>query len=290
MSYIALATDLRHEIQSFFAQSRISCDQSSDQFMVPGHRPLTATGRFARPGKYEETALLLLSFLIGRLRPKVFFDVGAASGDFARVAASHIASPPAVHAFEMQPLRVQGMCEALERDGLGGQVAVHLAGLSDHHEGKKDIWFARTHLYEREPAPHEWREAWWRRLKFAIRRQPRGLSKARVLITSIDHFVAEHAVVPELIKIDVDGYEGKVLQGGMRTFAEHRPAIMLELHKDELIRFGETRRDVVSRLFGVGYKAMFMTDHHVPKACRVVSVDLDHPLVARQETDFLLFC
>lgn len=132
--------------------------------------------------------------------------------------------------------------------------------------------------------------AWWRQLKFAIRRQPRGLTKTRVLVTSIDHFVTQHAVVPDLIKIDVDGYEGKVLQGGMRTFAAHRPAIMLELHKDELIRFGETRRDVVSRLFDVGYRAMFLTDHHVPKSCRVVDVDLDHPLVARQQTDFLLFC
>jgi len=116
-----------------------------------------------------------------------------------------------------------------------------------------------------------------------------GAGNQRVRSLRLDDLIPPHFQVG-LIKIDVDGYEGKVLQGGMRTFAKHRPAIMLELHKDELIRFGETRRDVVGRLFGIGYKAMFMTDHHVPKACRVVSVDLDHPLVARQETDFLLFC
>ena len=113
--------------------------------------------------------------------------------------------------------------------------------------------------------------------------------KTRAELTSIDHLAAVRGIVPDLLKIDVDGYEGKVLRGGIETFTKHRPPIMLELHKDKLLN-GEKRGDVVSILLDIGYQALFLTDHHDPKACQLVSVDRHHPLVARQETDFILFC
>jgi hypothetical protein len=36
---------------------------------------------------------------------------------------------------------------------------------------------------------------------------------------------------PGFIKIDVEGFEGKVLQGADKTIRSHRPVIMIELHK-----------------------------------------------------------
>lgn len=282
---------LASEIEQHLAATRVVSSQepSGATLAIPGHSPVSSPDQKFRANGYEESATLVLSYLIGKLRPKIFFDIGAASGHFARVAASHTVAPPIVHAFEMQPNHVASMSERVARDGLGDRVHVHLAGLSDRHEGERDIWFARTKMFEHEPEKHEYQEAWWLRLKFLLRRRYRGPVKARVMLTSIDRFVADHGAVPGLLKIDVDGYEGKVLRGGLRTFAAHKPPIMLELHKDAMIRFGETRRDVAGLLFGAGYKALFLTDHHDRQACRVVPVGPDDPLIVRQETDFILF-
>lgn len=76
---------------------------------------------------------------------------------------------------------------------------------------------------------------------------------------------------------------------GIEAFARNRPPIMLELHKDKLLD-GEKRSDVVGILLDIGFEALFLTDHHDPKACEIVPVDRHHPLVARQQTDFILFC
>ena len=182
---------------------------------VPGHAPLAWETRAKRrtfshrkPVFHEETTALLLSFLIGKFRPDTFFDIGASSGYFARVAASHVTDAPTVHAFEMRPDYFAEMRRNLEHDGLRDRVVLHHTCLSDQHVGERDFWYARMKLFEYEPELHEYQEAWWRRLKFFLRgRKDRGLVKARGVVTSIDRFVADHGVVPALVKIDVDGYE-----------------------------------------------------------------------------------
>jgi len=178
----------------------------------------------------------------------------------------------------------------LAGDGLGERVTAHPAVLTDRHQGERNVWHSGMKAFEQEPSDGQWRLPPWRRVALALRGQKQILSKSRVIVTSIDHFVAEHGLVPGVIKIDVDGYEGRVLRGGLGTFTSHKPAIALELHKDRKLRFGDTRQGVVRMMTDLGYKALFLTDHHDRKACRVVEVDSAHPLIARQETDFIILC
>lgn len=239
---------------------------------------------------YEETTTLLLSFLLTRLRPKVFFDIGASIGHFSLVAASHLAAHPDVHAFEIQPPRIKKLEQVADRVVLTGKITCHLAGLSDVHSGNKRIWYARTKMFEYEPSPSEYREAWWRRLKFAIQgNKKRDLYSAEVLLTALDRFCSERGLVPDLMKIDVDGYEGKVLRGARRILDSVQPVILLELHKDALQRDGILRYNVVALLFEAGYQALFVTDHQRLAKCRLVQADFGHPLFVRQETDMVLF-
>lgn len=280
---------LSEEIADHIASSRVLAlpKGDCDFLVVDGHLPVawpTTAGR-----NRENAVILLLSFLITKFRPRVFFDVGSASGDYTCLALSHIASPPHVHAFDMRPEAHEIMRGRVAAAGFDGIVTQHMAGLSEAHQGERDLWFARTRLFEHEPEKSQYREPVWRRIKFYLRNRNRGLVKTRAELTSIDHLAAVRDIVPDLIKIDVDGYEGKVLRGGIKTFAKHRPPIMLELHKDKLLN-GEKRADVVGTLLDIGYEALFLTDHHDPKVCQLVPVDRRHPLVARQETDFILFC
>jgi FkbM family methyltransferase len=258
--------------------------EHAGQLEIPGHRSIA----WPRKSNREDTVILVLSFLIGQLRPRAFFDIGSATGDFTCIAASHLESPPSVYAFDMRPAALEALRSRAASEGFESLVATHLTGLSDHHEGERDIWFARTRFFEHEPAKRTYQEAWWIRFKFYLKNKQRGLVASRALVTSLDHWVEEHGVVPELLKIDVDGYETKVLKGGAQTFAKRRPPIMLELHKDSMLVEGN-RADVVSTLLDIGYDALFLTDHHNAKACSLVPVDDRHPLVARQETDFILF-
>jgi FkbM family methyltransferase len=46
----------------------------------------------------------------------------------------------------------------------------------------------------------------------------------------LDDFIASHVLLPELVKIDVEGGEAEVLRGGSRLFSERRPRIVVEVH------------------------------------------------------------
>ncbi len=54
----------------------------------------------------------------------------------------------------------------------------------------------------------------------------------------------------DAIKIDVEGYEERVLAGAVRTIAEHRPVVLVEVDDENLGRFGSTRSDLFAKLPG----------------------------------------
>ncbi len=72
---------------------------------------------------------------------------------------------------------------------------------------------------------------------------------------SFDNLMASSGIIPDVIKIDVDGYDGKVLSGMQKTLELHKPAIIFEWdpslckktdnswkqHFDILTKFGYTR-------------------------------------------------
>jgi len=294
------AEDLRKEITNHLKSSHIGFAQHENgvNVIVPGHRPMdwTTLGppqpshKAAKLTIYEETTTLVLSYLIDRFNARVFFDVGAGIGYFSRIAATHQSVPVSTHAFEMTPPRLETLRANLAKEGLGSRVKAHLAGISDTHKGEVEIWYAHGMMFETRPDPREAREAWWRRLKFALRGdKTRELQSAQALITTLDHYAQSSRVWPDIIKIDVEGYEGAVLNGGKKVLSTRRPLVLLELHKDKKLRFGTHRRDVVQLLFDLGYQALFFTDHQSKNTCEIVEVTAQSPLIARQETDLILF-
>jgi hypothetical protein len=58
---------------------------------------------------------------------------------------------------------------------------------------------------------------------------PQGIEVETV---NLDHLIAEGWARPLVIKIDVEGAELRVLRGGQRLFAEHRPILLLEISGD----------------------------------------------------------
>ena len=54
----------------------------------------------------------------------------------------------------------------------------------------------------------------------------------RVPVVTLDEFVAAGHPAPNVVKIDVEGGEYRVLRGGATVFAEHRPYIIAEVHNE----------------------------------------------------------
>ena len=57
-----------------------------------------------------------------------------------------------------------------------------------------------------------------------------------VRTTTIDHFVQDSGLHPSLIKIDVEGAEGDVLRGALKTLNQGRPTILLATHSHAVKR------------------------------------------------------
>ena len=74
-------------------------------------------------------------------------------------------------------------------------------------------------------------------------------------VTTLDDFFADRPHGPNLLKIDVEGHELAVLQGGLRTLTTYRPAILLECearHRPD----GDVR-PVFELLESLGYAGSF---------------------------------
>lgn len=290
------ANGLRAEIVRHLADTQMAMvsHERGHDLLIPGHMPIRFSPSHAvyhrpTPQFYEETTTLVLSYLLGRFRTSVLFDIGAGLGYFARVAASHASAPAKAYAFEMRADRLERLKANVAKDPFGTRIIPQLVGLTDTHKGEADVWYASSILFETRPEAADFRER-WRWLKFNFRSGlNRDFSTAKILMTSLDHFTEAIGVWPDIIKIDVDGYEGRVIEGGTSILSRHHPFVLLELHKDKKLRFGVRRRDIANQLFDLGYQALFLTDHQDRLKCEVVEVASGDPLIERQETDLILF-
>lgn len=165
-----------------------------------------------------------------------FYDVGANIGIFSFVAAGRIGSGGSIHAFEPEENNLACLRRSLERSGLTNLV-IHEAAV-----GPAD----GSMTFDRRGGAFSGRLV-----------EPgadlRGAS-VTVKVRAIDSLVADGAPPPTLMKIDVEGGEGGVLEGMRETLKNHGPTVLCELHPlnpqgvqralDVLDEVGYTRRDL----------------------------------------------
>lgn len=81
-----------------------------------------------------------------------------------------------------------------------------------------------------------------------------GAAAEDVRITTLDTLVAEAGLSRvDFIKLDVDGYEGKVLRGAQHVLDTWRPAIVFEISPGAMAGNGDRAEDLVASLTGRGY-------------------------------------
>lgn len=209
-------------------------------------RVLTAA---ARRGTVVEKEILGLDALVGP--GDVCLDVGAEFGLYTHVLADIVGPGGAVHAFEPQRGAHRALELGVRAAGLGW---VHLHRLAlGAAPGREELAVPRRHglpvhgrayltVGARDPGPNR---------EFA------GHRSESVAVETLDAVVADLGPVPvALVKADVEGAEGALLDGAAVTLATHRPHLLLEIEDRHTRKYGTGACELFARLTGeLGYRA-----------------------------------
>ena len=156
-----------------------------------------------------------------KLMPKsrVIFDVGANSGIYSLISASSNRNSE-IHAFEPNKKIINLLIDNLKANNLEKRVHVIKKAISD----KKSV----TEIDD--------------------------YGAAGELITtdtiSLDEYVSENSIKElDLLKVDVEGFEPKVIEGAMKTIKKFRPTILIEILNDDIGEFIENKLKNLDYLF-----------------------------------------
>lgn len=68
-----------------------------------------------------------------------------------------------------------------------------------------------------------------------------------------DFLMTENGLIPDVIKIDVEGYEGKVLTGAQKTLNHIRPLMFIEIHQKYLPSYNSDIIDIYNHIKDLDY-------------------------------------
>jgi FkbM family methyltransferase len=187
-------------------------------------RGLLITGQFDQP---------IADFITANLGPGgVFFDVGANVGYFSLLALEKVGPEGEAHAFEVDP-RTLKLLRMTQAKGRIDNLSIHPTAVGDF-EGTVDLV--------------TFSENYWTYVNLSPSK------KARHRMSRLDGCVPDLAGKRvQVIKIDVEGMELKVLQGGRNILQEHRPLLVCEAVPENLARFDNTVQELEAYMAGLGY-------------------------------------
>lgn len=156
--------------------------------------------------KFSVTSYFMISRLLKQsIKPRTVLDIGANVGQFA-VASAKLFPDARVHSFEPVP---ECAAELQENVGSLGNVEVHPFALGDSEGNVSFHVNAHSHSSSPLPLAEAHHEA------FPEARQERTIE---VSVSTLDQvFEGVDLERPVLLKLDVQGYEAQVLQGGEET-------------------------------------------------------------------------
>lgn len=181
----------------------------------------------------------------------ICWDIGANIGFYTCLFASQVGDNGAVIAFEPAS-RTYGYLKENVSLNQFENVTVVNKGLGDKQE-QRTLYYSEAGLAEGTAS-----------LKYTDGRA----ASERVTLDTIDNLISEFPA-PELVKIDVEGYQLEVLRGGEHFLKIHAPLLIAEL-KD----VGETNRDIFEEIENyvtdLGYQLYKIGKHSIQR-CKKLS-------------------
>ena len=183
------------------------------------------------------------AFVNSFLRPgDIFFDIGANIGLFTVLGAAKVAPQGSVHAFE--PLRepAENLRKNVRINNMSKLVLVNCFGLSDK-KGVQKIWQCEEGFSA------------FSSMGKPILDTGSRMTEIEVKVEMLDHYVDAHKISQiALIKMDVEGWEHKVLEGASRTLTAQSPVILIEFTDGAAANAGSSTLALRQKLESMGYR------------------------------------
>lgn len=178
------------------------------------------------------------------VKGKTILDIGANFG-FHTLEFADLVENGQVSSFEPQKLVYYQLCGNVILNGYGNVTTYNVA-LSDYSEvtrlkmenlqyySEETINIGNAHLNAFTDNGYNW-----------------------VDVKPLDSYFFENVAV---IKIDVQGYEPKVLDGAVETIRNNKPVIFIEVEEPQLAIYGYTKENVFARLESMNYEVQKVID------------------------------
>jgi len=185
----------------------------------------------------------LIKFLIKNLKKNdIFFDIGANYG-FYSILAQEIIENGEIHAFEPNPKIFNYLKSSFLKNKKG--IFLNKMALSNKI-GKISFYdgFYRAHSGQSTI------------LEKVASNSLSKYQRIKVASVTLDNYINTNTI-PTVIKIDVEGAESKVIDGGLRIFKTTNPTIAMEIHKTGI----EKKFSIwaIKILHNLGYKSYNIT-------------------------------
>lgn len=166
-----------------------------------------------------------------------------------------------VYAFEPNPEVANRLMGNLQANQFSNRTKVLQIGLSDQ-SGEAKLFIPRNGEFNRGIASIYYHE----RL---------GRESVTIQLTKMDDFVENDPSIQkvDLIKVDTEGFDAKVLFGGLNTVRRFRPIIIFEFqpdHKDEISSFLRHLDKIEYKFFRIGYFGTLIPFGNFESECDVV--------------------
>jgi FkbM family methyltransferase len=208
------------------------------------YSPRTDIGRsLYLHGSFEEgeIAIVVKALSAEASRELVIFDVGANIGVHSIVLCQSLRNTR-LTAFEPSAATRELLQYNININNLSDRVKVESCAVSNA-QGTADFYNAIDDAYSS--------------LKDTKRKQILG--KAVVPLTTLDHYVRANNIKKlDMIKVDVEGYENEVIEGGLKVLTTMKPDLFVEIYKGS--NSNPDPGKTVRTLLDLGYKAWVMVD------------------------------
>ena len=230
--------DLRHSLLLRDGVSVMNCSvgDTSARFYITNEAELNRFDTAFGLAELSEQPVIE-SFLKDIEDAETAFDIGANVGTYTCLAGRKLDSG-SIHAFEPHPNNIDRLRENIQLNDLTSSVKVHDYALSDV-TGEFDLSVRVSS--EAAEGSHS-----------LISDSDIG-EKIPVSTYRGDELIGEELPEPDLIKIDVEGAEFKVIKGLQDTISKSEPIIYCELHRDQLKEDGASANEVTELLTQKSY-------------------------------------
>lgn len=189
----------------------------------------------------------------------IIFDVGAHMGYMSTQIAQRLKHDCKIFAFEPTLNTFRILCDSIDKLGLNNQVIPICCAL-DNENGFVSIEIAENV-----------RDSMLNRIS-----KTNDLKQNNIAVSStIDMFAGKFNLVPNVIKIDVEGYELNVLSGAQSILMhQNKPAILIEVNPDALKNFNLTVDNLSKDLNG--YRFYYVDDYggqKIPIAQEIINFE-----------------